>query len=125
MRSVPRDPAFDATARLLREGYTFIGNGCDRVDGDVFRTRLALRRTICLRGRDGAALFYDGERFERRGAAPSRLKATLLGRGGVQGLDGEDHLHRKALFMGIVTPAAVRGRAAGAVRLRPPGRRRP
>lgn len=43
---------------------------------------------------------------------PSPIRKTLLGEGGVQGLDGEAHRHRKAIFMGLTQ--ADRVRALGA-----------
>ena len=56
-----------------------------------------------MRGRDTAELFYDRERFVRSGAAPKRLTLTLFGKGGVQGLDGEAHTRRKAMFMALMS----------------------
>ncbi len=56
-----------------------------------------------MRGRDTAELFYDRERFVRSGAAPKRLTLTLFGKGGVQGLDGEAHIRRKAMFMALMS----------------------
>jgi fatty-acid peroxygenase len=52
---------------------------------------------------EAARLFDDAERFQRAGAAPRRVKATLLGEGGVQSLDGEAHRRRKAMFMSPMT----------------------
>src|SRR5438874_6581565 len=37
--------------------------------------------------------------FQRAGAAPEALRATLFGKGGVQTLDGASHRRRKALFV--------------------------
>jgi fatty-acid peroxygenase len=116
MRSIPRDSSPDATPLLLREGYTFITNGCDRNDSDVFRTRLGLQRTICMRGRDCATLFYDEERFVRAGAAPSRMRKTLLGEGGVQSLDDAEHRHRKRLFMSLMSTEGIRALGAASAR---------
>ena len=66
-----------------------------------------LRRTICLTGRDAAELFYDPERFIRRGAAPEPAATVLFESKGVQSLDGEAHRHRKEMFLNIFTPARV------------------
>src|SRR3569833_876051 len=95
----PRDPGLYNTLALLREGYLYIPNRCRRYHSDVFKTRLLLQDTICMSGAEAAALFYDADRFVRKGAAPMRVQKTLFGVGGVQGLDGERHLHRKLLFM--------------------------
>ncbi|MDG4799169.1 cytochrome P450 [Micromonospora sp. WMMD980] len=109
MTTMPSDRSPDSTLAFLREGYRFVGARCDRLGSDVVQTRLLLQPTICLRGRDAAELFYDEERFVRRGAMPMRAQRTLTGVGGVQGLDGAAHRARKAMFMSIMTPDAIRG----------------
>lgn len=53
---MPRDPAIDSTLSLLREGYTFISERCERFGSDVFTARLLGERTICIRGREAAAV---------------------------------------------------------------------
>ncbi|MEV4826225.1 cytochrome P450 [Micromonospora sp. NPDC049274] len=107
MATMPADRTPDSTLALLRAGYRFIGERCDRYGSDVFQTRILLAPTICLRGRPAAMLFYDNERFQRDAAMPLRVQRTLTGRGGVQGLDGSEHFRRKAMFMSIMTPAAI------------------
>jgi cytochrome P450 len=108
MASMPADRSPDSTLALLRAGYRFISDRCERYDSDVFRTRILLAPTICLRGRPATELFYDTERFQRATAMPLRVQRTLTGRGGVQGLDGTEHADRKAMFMSIMTPDAIR-----------------
>ncbi|MDZ5443761.1 cytochrome P450 [Micromonospora sp. 4G57] len=108
MSSIPVDRSPDSTLAFLREGYRFIGERCDRYGSDIFQTRLLLEPTICLRGRPAVELFYDDERFRRRGAMPIRAQRTLTGVGGVQGLDDAVHRARKAMLMSIMTPAAIR-----------------
>src|SRR5699024_2162503 len=54
-----------------------------------------------------AELFYDNTRFRRTDAAPARVEKTLFGQGGVQGLDGEAHQHRKAMFMSLMDQNAM------------------
>ncbi|MEH3024223.1 MAG: cytochrome P450 [Pseudomonas oryzihabitans] len=107
MSILPRVLAFDSSLALLTEGYAFISNRCDRLGRDVFATRLLLRPTLCLRGPAAVELFYREERFTRVAAAPRRLRKTLFGEGGVQGLDGAAHRQRKALFVEITRPARV------------------
>jgi fatty-acid peroxygenase len=63
MRTIPRDSGFDSTLACWREGYSFIGNRCERLGTDVFQTRLLLRRAICMRGTSAAEIFYAGDRF--------------------------------------------------------------
>ncbi|MEH0984323.1 cytochrome P450 [Micromonospora sp. CPCC 205556] len=108
MATTPADRSPESSLSFLREGYRFISARCERYDSDIFSTRLLLQPTICLRGRAAAVLFYDPERFQREGAMPRRGRRTLTGRGGVQGLDGSAHAHRKAMLMSIMTPSAVR-----------------
>lgn len=103
-KQIPRIAEIDSTLALAFEGYKFISNRCDRYNIDLFRTRLALQETICMRGKEAAQLFYDTDKFSRQKSAPKRLQKTLLGEGGVQGLDGEAHRQRKAIFMGLMTP---------------------
>jgi fatty-acid peroxygenase len=107
MPDMPKDSSPDATIALLRDGYDFIRNRCRELETDVFMTRIGLEQTICMRGADAARLFYDTERFQRSGAAPSLARKTLFGEGGVQGLDGEPHRHRKAMFMSLMMPQSV------------------
>ncbi len=107
MRTIPREPAFDSTLALLGDPYRFIAKGCERHRSDLFEARILLRRTVCMSGPMAAALFYDSRRFVRRHAAPEPVRATLFGKGGVQGLDGAAHQHRKALFTGLLSPESV------------------
>ena len=66
-----------------------------------------MQNTICLSGEQAARLFYDERHFQRAQAMPRMLKKTLLGQGGVQGLDGEAHRHRKRMFLQLLDAAAV------------------
>lgn len=104
---LPNAPGFDSTLALQQEGYDFIRNRCQQMGTDVFETRLLLKPTICMVGREASELFYDETKFQRSGAAPSRLKKTLFGQQGVQGLDGEAHRHRKAMFMALMTKQSL------------------
>lgn len=99
MAALPNDGALDNTLPLLWQGYEFISGKCHSLDSDVFQTRLLLRDVICMQGAEAAALFYDQDKFQRNGAMPSRAQKTLVGVGGVQGLDGHAHRHRKHLFV--------------------------
>lgn len=104
---IPRDRAFDATLALLREGYPFIQRRRQRLGADSFRTRVMGRRAVCLHGPEAAALFYDGARVQRGGAAPRRVVRTLFGEGGVQTLDGEAHRRRKEAFLRLMAPGSL------------------
>lgn len=103
MATTPSETALDSTPALMREGYLFIPRRCRKHQSDIFEARLLLQKTLFMSGPEAAATFYDRSKFTREGAAPRRLKKTLFGEGGVQGLDGEAHLKRKALFMDLMT----------------------
>ena len=107
MSQIPRDKSLDSTLALLRDPYRFISKRCRRYQTDLFETRLLLEKTLCLTGPEAARLFYDPDRFMRRDAMPGAVKKTLLGQGGVQGLDGEAHRHRKRMLMSLMTPARL------------------
>lgn len=95
-------PLPDDTLALALEGYDFIRNRCRALGTDVFETRLMLQRTVCMLGAEAAQIFYDSERIQREGTPQLRVQATLLGRGGVQTLDGEAHHARKRLFLQVL-----------------------
>lgn len=99
---IPGDTLTESGVAFRLDPYRYIGRRCDELGTDVFRTRLLLEETICLRGREASELFHDARRFERAGAAPDALVKTLVGEGGVQGLDGEAHRHRKSMFMRVL-----------------------
>lgn len=101
---IPRDKTLDNSLALLSEGYLFIPNRCRRYQSDIFQTRLLGQRVICMSGEEAAEVFYDNERFQRKGAAPKRVQKTLFGKNGVQTMDGAAHKHRKQLFMSLMTP---------------------
>jgi fatty-acid peroxygenase len=103
-KTIPSTAAPDSTLALLLEGYNFIPTRCDRFQSDIFETRFLLQKTICFRGPEAAKTFYDTEKFTRKKAAPNRVKETLFGEKGVQGLSGEAHRQRKQIFMDLMTP---------------------
>lgn len=107
MPTIPRDENFDSTLALLADPYEFIAKRCRRYGSDLFETRLLLRRTVCMSGPQAAELFCNPARFTREDAAPRRVRKTLFGEGGVQGLDGEAHQHRKRMFMSLMTEERI------------------
>jgi fatty-acid peroxygenase len=112
LREIPHDTGIDSTLALLGAPYDFIAGRCRDLGTDVFQTRLALQPAICMSGPEAAELFYDPARFVRQGAVPAAIQKTLLGEGGVQGLDGAAHRHRKQLFLGLMTPERIAALAA-------------
>ncbi|CEA09435.1 Fatty-acid peroxygenase [Arthrobacter saudimassiliensis] len=105
--TVPKLRTPDSSAAFLREGYTFISARCDRLGTDIFRTRIAGRPVVCMRGAEAAQVFYDGGRFTRKGALPPTVVHLLQDKGSVQTLDGAAHRHRKAMFLAMMGPEAV------------------
>jgi fatty-acid peroxygenase len=107
MKNIPRVPAMKSVFSLWRNGYEFISKECQRLQSDVFTTKLGTKRYICMQGEEAAKIFYDTEKFTRVGAAPKFVQKTLFGEGGVQGLDGAQHRHRKELFMSFMAEENV------------------
>lgn len=100
---IPCDKAIDSTAALLMEGYHFIPRRCCKYHTKLFQTRLMCQKVFCMSGEEAAKLFYNDRWFQREGAAPKRIQKSLFGENGVQALDGEEHIHRKLMFMSIMT----------------------
>lgn len=106
-KEMPQEEGLDQSLSLLREGYAYIPNRRRSFQSELFETRLMGKPAICMGGKEAAALFYDPKKFQREGAVPKRVVKTLFGKGGVQGLDGEAHRHRKAAFMGLMAPKQI------------------
>ena len=107
MSQIPQDRSLDSTIALAFDGYKFISQRCQRYQTDIFQTRLLLEKTICFQGEEAAKVFYDTEKFTRKKAAPERIKKTLFGQNGVQGMDGEAHRHRKQMFMSLMSDEGI------------------
>jgi fatty-acid peroxygenase len=99
---LPRDPAFDSTLAFVRDGYEFVSRRCERLGTDAFEARIGLLPVVFARGAEAAAMFYHPGRFTRRGALPPTTLALLQDFGSTQRLDGDDHRHRKALFLRVL-----------------------
>lgn len=102
-KQVPQDKSLDKTLALLNEGYLFIKNRVNKYQSDIFETHLLGQKVICMTGEDAAKVFYDSEHFYRNGATPKRVQKTLFGVGAIQSMDGQNHIHRKHLFMSLMT----------------------
>ncbi|GAB3447495.1 fatty-acid peroxygenase [Streptomonospora sediminis] len=103
----PDRAVWDRTPALLRDPYRFISRGCRRRGTDAFATRLLLERAVCVTGPEAAAAFQNPGHFTRHRAVPARITKSLFGAGGVQGLDGAGHRHRKHLFVSLMSPERV------------------
>lgn len=106
MLKIPRDQSFDSALDVLREGFPFILNRVQRYQTDIFQIRLGGMKAICLHGPDATRLFYDTERFVRKGAVPRRIQTTLMGQDAIQTHDGAEHRCRKDMFMSVMTPGS-------------------
>lgn len=107
MAPIPRDPSPDSTLALLSEGYTFIGTRTERYGDDLFATRLLLQRVICMTGEEATRVFYEPDRFTRRGALPLPAVLLLQDLGSVALLDGKAHHQRKGMFLSLMTPHRI------------------
>lgn len=101
---VPHAKGLDNSLELMQDGYLFIKKRVDQYQCDLFEARLLGQKVICMSGEEAAKVFYDPERFQRNGALPKRVQKTLFGVNAIQTMDGEAHIHRKFLFMSLMTP---------------------
>lgn len=99
---VPHDKSH--TLALAQEGYLFIKNRIDQYQSNLFEAHLLGEKVICMSGEEASKIFYDPERFQRKGGAPKRIQKTLFGMNAIQTMDGDSHIHRKLLFMSLMTP---------------------
>ncbi len=104
---VPKDHSLDNSLGLMREGYEFIGNRCKKYGADLFEARLLGQKAVCMTGEEAARIFYDNDKFQRKGAAPKRVQKTLFGVNAIQTKDGAVHQSRKMLFMSLLSPEGV------------------
>lgn len=90
-----------------KEGYDFIRNKCDQKQSDIFQFNLLVKKVICMTGAEAAELFYDSEKFKRKGAIPKRIQKTLTGENAIHSTDAAIHSSRKKLFMSVMTPESI------------------
>lgn len=107
----------DCGLALLHTGYPYLLGLRRRWRTATAEIRLLGRRTTVLSGPDGVQLFYNEALVRRRGAIPAPLRNTLFGKGAIHGLDDEEHKHRKAMFVELLTPEAARAIATEAAGL--------
>ncbi|HLS10200.1 cytochrome P450 [Lentibacillus sp.] len=103
MMAIPREKVLDNTITMLSEGYNYIPNRRRRFQSNIFQTRLLGQKAICIGGEEAAEVFYDDEKFTRKGAVPNRIKESLFGKNGVHVQEGAAHRHRKGMFMSLMT----------------------
>lgn len=103
-KQMPREKGIDQSLSMMREGYMYISNRRHSFNSDVFETRLLGKKAVCMGGKEAAELFYDTEKFKRKGAVPGRVVQSFFGKKGVQTLDGDAHKHRKEMIMSVMSP---------------------
>lgn len=104
---IPRAKGIDNSLSLIKEGFHFLPNQRKEVESDIFKTRILGQKAICICGEEAAEVFYDNDKFKRKGALPKPLKMSLFGDGSVHGLDDEAHKNRKRMFLSMFTPERV------------------
>lgn len=101
---IPRDKGMDNTLSLINEGFNYISDRREELQSDIFETRLLGKKAICMAGEEAAEIFYDDEKFTRKGAVPKPLKKTLLGENTIHEQEGEVHKQRKRMHLSMMTP---------------------
>src|SRR5699024_10870080 len=101
---VPVEAGWYKTLSMFLAGYRFIPNRCYKYNTPLFQIRLLGKTVISMRGHERVAIFYDPLKIKRNKHATNRVLQSLLGEGGVQGMDGVQHDHRKEMFMSLMTP---------------------
>lgn len=102
--NIPTEQCFDNTIKLLTEGYLYIPNRIRKYNSTMFQSNLMGKKVVCMSGKRAAELFYNQSYFTRKGAIPKRIQESLFGKNAIQTLDGAAHMHRKLLFMSIMSP---------------------
>lgn len=103
-KQMPREDGLDHSLSLIREGYMYIPNRCHSFNSDIFETRLLGQKAVCMGGKRAAEVFYDNEKFKRKGATPKWVVKSFFGKNSVQTLDGDAHKHRKDMLMSVMSP---------------------
>jgi fatty-acid peroxygenase len=104
---MPQDKSLDSTMDLLSDGYRFISKRCQEHQSKIFATRMMLQKVICMQGEEASRLFYEPDLFTRKGAMPPTTLKLLQDVGSVQTLDGEEHRHRKQMFLSMMKPESL------------------
>lgn len=97
-------PTTKIKLKELKPSYTLLQKMRDEVDAPVVKGEAFTKEIIAIYGKEAAKKFYDPKNFKREGAMPEVVLNTLFGQDGVQTLDGEEHRHRKNIFMDLMTP---------------------
>lgn len=100
-------PSVKIKVKDLKPSYTLLQEARDEANAPVVKVKALTKEVIAIYGKKAAEIFYDPQNFKREGAMPEVVLNTLFGQGGVQTLDGEEHHHRKKIFMDLMTPQRI------------------
>lgn len=93
---------------FINDPYRFLSRKLDQHGTQALETHLLfIKPAVILRGEEGSRLFYDKEKFSRKGVMPGRIKKPLFGRGTIHGTDSPQHEGRKKLFLDILGPGQI------------------
>lgn len=108
----PRE-AIGQPVGLLQHGYRHWELMRQRTGSEIVQTLLLNEPVTVIRGAEAAQFFYETLHTERSSALPTSLVGALFGMGAVHMLDGDAHLHRKAMFNGMLDEYASTAVCAG------------
>lgn len=101
MREIPEEKI---KLTEISPSYTLLQELREEANAPVVDVKTLNKEAIAIYGEEAARKFYDPKNFKREGAMPKLVLTTLFGEDGVQTLDGEEHHHRKKVFMDLMTP---------------------
>ncbi|RAK56567.1 cytochrome P450 [Phenylobacterium deserti] len=107
MSEIPTEHRLDGTAEFLSKGYEFLPERFRKAGSDMVRTRLMMQEVTCVQGEDAARMFYEPDRFTRKGALPPTTLMALQDLGSVQRMSGPAHRSRKRMFLSLMSPQRV------------------
>jgi hypothetical protein len=97
----------DDTLALLLNGYAWLPARLRQV-GRPLQTHLAGQRAVGISGPEAVRFFYDEGHVRRSTALPEPVQGTLFGKDAVHTLDGDEHRHRKAMFLSLARRTCAR-----------------
>src|SRR5699024_10445872 len=88
----------------LEPSYTLLTDIREKAGAPVAEAEAFTKKLYVIYGADADRQFYTAEEVKRAGAMPDIVIKTLFAEEGVQTVDGEDHHHRRNIFMDLITP---------------------
>src|SRR5690625_5469633 len=75
---IPKENGLDNSINVLREGYMYIPNRRHSFHSDIFETRILGQKSICMGGKEAAALFYDNEKRSEEHTSELQSRGHLV-----------------------------------------------